>query len=678
VSGPPQDQRQAKQYLSIATTAGNQKLQVSSLRGIERLSVPFAYELELYCNDSALDWQSLIGTAAAISINGTGQASDTRYIHGVFTEFALAGAWPGSNRVHFRATLRPNLALLDMIQDCRIFQNMSVVDIVKQVLSDGGVTEIDMRATKTYTARDYCVQWRETALNFMSRLMEDEGLFYWFEHTASAETLVIADDADGHTACPVVPTVTWTGVENQGFKDDQVHDCGLELRMVPDSVGLNAWNFETPSTGLYALKQGQTAKRTISDWGYTHTQTSAGETRADIRLGAYEAEAKLLQIAGGNRYFCCGRKFTLSGHPQAALNGSWVVTEHRLEASPDGFHCELRAIPATTVFHTPRAAHRPTIASTQTAIVVGPSGSEISSDRYGRVKVQFHWDRVGKSDENSSCWIRVAQGWAGTGWGGLFIPRIGNEVVVSFLDGDPDNPLITGAVYNAQKTVPYTLPDNQTRSTVKSQSSPNGSGKFNEIRFEDKAGSEELYVHAQKDMTLEVLNDNTATITKDDSLTVNGKQTISVKQDRSLTVTDGNETHKVSTGTRSVTVKGDETHTNNGKFTHSVDGDYSLSVAGKMSISVTGGLTVKASDITIESSSGAVTIKAAQGLSLKAGTDLDAEAGVGFTAKGTNVTVQGSAQLNVQGAMANFKADGMAEVSAGGIMTVKGALVQIN
>ena len=303
MSDLPLDQRQAKQYLGITTTAGGQELQVVSLRGAERLSTPFAYELDLIATDSALDWQSLIGSAAAITINGTGLVPNTRYIHGLFAAFGLAGSWPGSKHTHFRATLVPRLTLLDLAQDCQIFQNLTVVAIVQQVLSAAGVTDVVMRVTNTYTARDYCVQWRETSLNFIRRLMEDEGLFFWFEHTATADTMVIADDADGHLISAVVPSVGWSDIEGQEFQDDQVRECGLELRVVPDSVGLNAWNFETPTTVLYSKQQGTTAALTINDWGYTHTDATAGATLAGIRLGAYEVRGETAADRGRQPVF---------------------------------------------------------------------------------------------------------------------------------------------------------------------------------------------------------------------------------------------------------------------------------------------------------------------------------------------------------------------------------------
>ena len=674
----PQDKRQDAQYLAIKTAAGDQKLQIVSISGTERLSTPYAYEIELYTTVDGLSWEDLVGSEATVTINGTGKASDTRHIHGIFSEFALAGSWDGARRTYFRATLVPPLALLDLRQDCRIFQNKSALDIIKQVLSEGGVSALDLRVTGTYQPRDYCVQWRETDLNLVLRLMEDEGIFFWFEHADGVVKMVLADDADGHKDLPIVPAVTFTGVTAKPFEDDQVRDCSLAMRMVPDAVGVDSWSFETPSTALYAKKTGTSSKNTINDWWHLHADKSKGEKLAGIRLGAYEVEKKLLRIRGNNRYFRCGGKFSLSKHPETALNGSWVVMEHRIEATPDDFHCELAAFSATTVFRAARVAHRPTIASTQTAIVTGTSGEEIETDKYGRVKVQFHWDRIGKKDQNSSCWIRVSQGWAGTGWGALFIPRIGSEVVVSFLDGDPDRPLITGCVYNAEKTVPTTLPADKTKSTIKTRTSPNGAGKFNEIRFDDKADNEEIAIQAQKDLTLKVLHDRTATITNDDTLTVDGKQAVKVKGDQSFEVTEGNETHTVKAGTRSVKVKGDETHDNEAKFTHTVDGDYALTVKGKMSIDVTGGLTITAQKITIKSESGEISVESATDLKLKGTKDLNAEGGVNFSAKGTQTKIEGGAQLDIAAPMANFKASGMGEVSAGGILTVKGGIVKIN
>jgi type VI secretion system secreted protein VgrG len=345
---------------------------------------------------------------------------------------------------------------------------------------------------------------------------------------------------------------------------------------------------------------------------------------------------------------------------------------------PSGVRLQYRntfqAFPSSASFRPLRVTPKPRIYGTQTAIVTGKSGEEIWTDQYGRIKVQFHWDQLGQNDENSSCWIRVAQGWAGKNWGAIFLPRIGQEVVVSFLEGDPDRPLVTGAVYNGQQPVPYTLPDEQTKSTVKSNSSKGGNG-FNEIRLEDKAGSEELYLHAQKDMTIDVLNDQTTTITnnrtvtiqeKDDSLTVTkgnravtvsqGNETLTVSQgDRTVAVSQGKETHSVQS-TRDVTVTGNETHTNKADFSQTVSGNYTLKVTGTLTIQATGDLTLK--------TDGALTVQSGTSMTVKSGTDLTASSGTGLSLSGgTTMEIKGSASGTVDG---------------GGMLTVKGGMVKIN
>jgi type VI secretion system secreted protein VgrG len=674
----PQDLRQGSQYLSITTSAGDGALQLSHIRGREAMSETFAYELELYANGAGPACADLIGTDAAVSI----KASDgsIRYIQGVLTEFGIAGAWPDSGRTFFRARLEPKLALLDQSGDCRIFQALPVTDIVTQVLSGAGVTQTKTSLTGSYTARDYCVQWQESNLGFVRRLMEDAGIGFWFTHAASAHTMVLADNANAYAATTGTATLHWRPDAGAGFEDDAVADCALDLRMRPDAIGTNAWRFETPSTPLYAKAQGDSATRTLNGWDGGYASASAGEGLAKLRLAAHAATAKLLRLRGSLRSLACGQKFTLSGHPRAELNGSWAVLACSIDATPESYAAEVLALPAATVFRPLPATPKPRIASAQTAIVTGPSGEEIHTDTYGRVKVQFHWDRSGKTDDTSSCWLRVVQGWAGAGFGANFTPRVGAEVVVGFLDGDPDQPLVIGGVHNAEKTLPYAMPANKTRSTLKSKSSPNGAADAaNELRFEDKTGSEEVYLRAQKDLKLEVLNDVTETITHDRTTTIDNNDTLTVKQARKVTVSEGDATLSIAKGKRTVTVKGDETHTSSSNFTHKVSGDYSLGVGGDMTLSVTGKLTIKGASVEIDSSSGTVTVKAATSLNLNANQNVAVAATAKFSATGTaGVAISSAAQLEVKGAMATFKADAIGEVSAGAMLTVKGAIVKIN
>jgi type VI secretion system secreted protein VgrG len=316
----------------------------------------------------------------------------------------------------------------------------------------------------------------------------------------------------------------------------------------------------------------------------------------------------------------------------------------------------------------------------QTATVVGKSGEEIWTDKYGRVKVQFHWDQQGKKDENSSCWVRVAHGWAGQGWGMIFLPRIGQEVIVSFLEGDPDCPIVTGSVYNADKTVPYALPGEQTKSTIKGSSSKGGVGN-NEIRFEDKKDSEEVYVHAQKDMTIKVENDRKTDVSHDDISTIKNDRTTTIQEgveklvvskgDRVVQVDVGKETHDVK-GERLITVTGNETHTNIADFTQKVTGNYELKVTGNLVIDVTGTISFKSAQSLTNEAGTELSNKAGTSLTNKAGTDLKNDAGMNLTNKAAmNLTNDAGIQLNNKAAAAQT-------VDGGGMLTVKGGLVKIN
>lgn len=689
------DKRQENEYLGITISGSAGTPQLARITGSERISEPFAYHLELYVDQADFDTESLVGLAAAVKISVTDDAD--RSIHGILTEVALTNVQPDIGRVFFSALLRPKLTALDLAADCKIYQNKSVTDIIDAVLADAGITDVTKRLSGTYTARNYCVQWRESTLNFIRRLMEDEGIFFFFEHSDSAHTLILGDDADAHQDSPTVAALTWSQDLPEGQMDnDRVHSVSLEKRQITNAVGMRSYHFETPSTDLTVASEGEAATPKKSDWSWTHTTTAAGERLAGIRLGAHEAGQRLLRISGTNRSIACGHKFALSLHPVDAANGDWAVLETMIEATAEQFSISALSFPAATIFRTPITAFRPFIPSTQTAKVVGPAGEEIHTDEYGRVKVKFPWDKVGKEDEKASCWIRVSQGWAGSGWGFVFIPRIGMEVVVSFIDGDPDHPLITGCVYNGENSVPYTLPDEKTKSTIKTRAA-NTDGKFNEIRFEDKADAEEIYMFAQKDHNVTVENDETwtvkhdrtATITNDDTLTVNHDQTQTVKNDRTRTVTEGNEKVTITAGTRIVKVGGNETHTNDADFTQTVAGNHKLSVTGNLTIEVTGSLSITAKDIkmTAGSAGSGITLDSGAVMALKSMQAMTLEATATLGMKGTagaklespaKIDIETAGMLNAKGSMANFKADGLGEVSAGGILTVKGALVKIN
>jgi len=524
---------------------------------------------------------------------------------------------------------------------------MTAPDIIKKVFSDAGFTGFTDSLTATYASREYCVQYMETSFAFVSRLMEEEGIFYFFTHDSSSHKLVLADDTSAYLPCPGLTTATmkkeaWNG-------EDIVTSCTLEQQVVVGQYKADDYNFLTPSTDLTATASGSDTSRSVYEYPGIYTTTSDGESRTSLRLSALEVPAKVVRGTGYCWAFRPGYKFTLAGHSRDDANTEYVLewVSHRADENTL-YANSFEAASSSMVFRPPRVTPRPLIHGSQTATVVGKSGEEIWTDQYGRIVVQFHWDQIGQNDEKSSCWIRVAQGWAGKQWGSIFIPRIGQEVVVSFLEGNPDRPMVTGCVYNATQTVPYTLPDEQTKSTTKTNSSKGGGG-FNEFRFEDKAGSEEIFIQAQKDMNVTVLNDQTITITNNRTVTVQEKDeslTVS-KGNRTVAVSTGNETHEVK-GTRSVTVTGNVTHTDKADFSRTVSGNYALKVSGNLTIDV----------------SGSITIKAGTSMTSQAGTSLENTAGTSMT---------NQAQISI-----TSKAGASQTVDGGGMLTLKAGVVKIN
>ena len=420
------------------------------------------------------------------------------------------------------------------------------------------------------------------------------------------------------------------------------------------------------------------------------------------RIEALEVPGKILSGEGYCRAFIAGYKFDLTGYDRSDVNTTYTLRRLTIQANQKRYTNRFEAFPATVPFRPPRVVPKPKIYGSQTAIVVGKSGEEIWPDEYGRVKVQFHWDQVGEMDENSSCWIRVAQVWAGKTWGTLFTPRMGTEVIVSFLDGDPDRPIIIGTVYNATQTVPYPLPDDKNKSTIKTYSTKEGKAG-NEIRFDDTKDAEELYFHAQKDHTIKVENDRkkdvlgleTITVTKDRTTTISeGNESLTVtKGDRTITVSEGAETHSVK-DKRDLTVTGAETHTSEDKFTHKVTKNYELKVSGDLTITVDGAITISSGkDVSMEASMAfsskagtELTNEAGTTLTNDAGTDLTNKAGMNLTNKagmdltnkgGMNLTNEASMALTNKGLTVETKGSASGTVDGGGMLSLKGGLVKI-
>ncbi|MBK8174247.1 MAG: type VI secretion system tip protein VgrG [Rhodospirillales bacterium] len=652
---PEDSPTRAHSSLQVTTPLGTDALLLQGLDGEEHLSAPFTFLLNLSAKDADFDLSTLVGAPSSVKlIDGDG---NERFLHGIVTRANRSG-------IVCSAELRPWLWLLTLSSGCRIFQNMSLPDIVCQVFTDHGFTDYSQSLTTTYPSVDYCVQYRETAFDFVSRLMEEAGIAYFFQHSADAHRLVLVDDPSGHPACPNITALPFKPL---GSAPGWLGDARIESLSVERNVGVTAYqaddySFETPSTDL-KVSTGE-GTRQVYEYPGLFLARDAGEQAANRRMQAFEAGITLVSGTSPVRALSAGCTFTISEHPSETLNSTYLLRTVRHTARQNEYTNSFVAQAADVVFRPPRRTPRPVIAGSQTAVVTGSQGQEIWTDQYGRIKVQFHWDQVGQKDENSSCWVRISQNWAGASWGAFTLPRIGQEVVVSFLDGDPDRPLVTGCVYNGDNPVPYTLPDEQTKTTLKSNSSAGGGGS-NELRFEDKAGSEEIFVHAQKDLMLTVENDRIQTINHDDTATIKNDRAVTIsegsesltvsKGDRTIAVETGKETHTVKS-TRALTVTGAETHTNDADFTHKVTGNFTLEVDGS--------ITIKAGSSILLDAGGSLTMKSGTNLTATGGTSTTVTAGTGLTlTAGTTAQLTGSASGTIDG---------------GGMLELKGGLVKIN
>jgi type VI secretion system secreted protein VgrG len=633
----PSDNR----VFAVYSPLGADALLVRQMHGQERLGRLFEYRVEVLSEDIEIDFNDLLGENLTVRLTCPQQEQD-RYFNG----FVSGCRELSSQQVRYgryELTLRPWLWLLTRTADCRIFQDQSVPQMVKSIFSERGFSDFEDHLSGDYSERGYCVQYRETDFDFISRLLEEEGIYYFFKHENGKHILVLADAVAGHESLGKIPY--YPEGDHQEREVENIYDWSVSAQLQPGKVVLDDFDFEVPTKALLSTapikREHAQADYEIFDYPGEYTETDDGDHYSRVRIEELQARHQTGQGIGNDRTLSTGYLFTLDKLDRKDQNREYLITgahytlvSNEYESSALGidaptYTCEFSVLDAQQPFRPERLTPRPLIRGPQTAIVVGPSGEEIYTDEHGRVKCQFHWDRYSQADETSSCWIRVSHGWAGKNWGMIALPRIGQEVIVEFLEGNPDQPIITGRVYNGDNQPPYDLPDEKTKSTIKSLSSKGGGG-FNEIRFEDKKDDEQIFIHAQKDQDIRVLNDHKEWIGNDRHLIV--------KNDRFERIE--NNTHLIVDNDHYEAVKGDKHQKVTGDHNGKVDGSRSLNVG--------------------------------QDIQIKAGSNYALEAGIDVHIKaGTNLIIEDGAQLTLK-VGGNFITIGPAGIF------IKGSLVMIN
>lgn len=631
---------------------GEDRLILDTMRYEEMLGQPFTCVVAAMSQDHSIDADKLLGTS--LTVISEPKKGKKRFINGIVTELSYAGVADGYSR--YRIVTRPWLWLLKHTTDCRIFQEKSVTEIFTDVCKEThSFSDYRISTQKTLTKRDYCVQYRESDFDFISRLLQEEGIYYFIEHEEDKHQVVLVDSGSSHRPTEDNPKIPFRLPGDAPNDMEFIFQWTTSSQLKTTEVATRSFDFEKPladsSASAKVSRKHKQAKFEKYDYPGGVAVRDDAEQLVKSRMQHEQSDAHEYLGACNKLELTVGRHFQMLDHPRKDQNKvDYLVKNIILEvvaAEVDifsdrqpSFEASFTAIPLKQPFSPALTTPRPRVSGPQSAFVVGAKGKEIWTDKYGRVKVQFHWDREGKKDENSSCWVRVSQTWAGNGWGSMHIPRVGQEVLVDFLDGDPDCPIITGRVYNADHETPYTLPDNQTQSGIKSRSTEKGKpANFNELRFEDKFESEEIYLHAERDFNQVVENDYSLKVGLDKKS--DGDQNIEIHHNRNITVNTGDETITVQQGNRETTVdQGDET------------------------------ITIKQGDRTVKASAGKQTFRAGQSIELIVGGSSIKIESAKVTIKSPEIVLQASGTLKAESPMTT--------VSGSGMLTLKGGLVKIN
>jgi type VI secretion system secreted protein VgrG len=633
---------QENRLISIDTPFPRDELLLTSFAGSEYLSGLFEFNVTVLSANPAIDLRKLVGEPVTLTIHN----EQSRTFNGYVNQFSFGEICADSLR-EYHLTVVPWLWFLSKTHNQRIFQNKSVKEIVTQIFADLGFNDYKFNIKGGDTPREYCIQYGESDLNFVSRLLEEEGITYYFLQEGDKHTMIILDKVAVFEFC-LEKEVAYTKGNQPGA---QITRWEHEYRFGKGKWTLNDYNFKEPSRPL--LVDSPTSGKFSSNSKFEHYEypglydLSAGAQIVKLRADAQDAPRDVINAESDCSSFYAGGKFNLTGHESKGENAGYLITNVRHRAYDNGYYTgndqdsgyqnAFTCIPENVHFRPPLVHYKPVMRGPQSAMVTGPAGEEIHVDEFGRIKVQFIWDREGKHDENSSCYLRVVQSWAGNKWGASFIPRIGHEVIVDFLDGDPDRPLVTGSVYNGANKPPYGA---KTQSGIKTRSTKSGTPEnCNELRFDDLKGSEQIFIHAEKNMDTEVENDETHWVGADRTKTIDHDENSTIGNDRNKSV-GNNQTESIG---KNKTIDVGENHQESiGKnMTIIVAGDLKESVDGQYTENVTKeyGLTAKA-----------ITLTADTEIILKTGSaKIIMKSNGDITLSGANINVKGSGNVVIKG-----------------------------
>ncbi len=645
--------------------------------------------VEFLSNDRALKLETVVGYDMQVLIET--QDKRLRRFPGTCVSAEYLGLYQGFG--HFTAQLRPWLWMLTRNRDNRIFQDRSTPEIISDILADNGFSSnLKSRLSNAYPKREYCVQYGESDFDFLGRLMEEEGIYYYFVADDARQIMVLADGLGGHDPIEGGSKVAFQFREaNYRRDDDHVFEWAAIEYVTSGKVSMTDYNFETPTAALRARKSRPSGKHQHRDqeiYRYPghYRDLGRGTDLAGVRMEAEAARHRRWSGAGNLRTLAVGATFTLDGHPRVDDDSQFLVTEatHYLQvetdyedadttemtilgnrlafdaSNRDAYRCVFGVMSRDTQFRAPQTTPWPAIPGMQTAVVTGPPGKEIHTDKHGRIKVQFHWDRKGEGNDNSSCWVRTVMPWSGRGWGMVALPRVGQEVVIQFEEGDPDRPVCTGMLYNAATMPPFTLPDNMTQSGIRTNSSEGGGG-FHELMFEDKKDEELVRFQSEKDFQQIVKN--------------NAEISIGVEKQDGGDLTQTIHRHKtetLKTGNMSFTVEaGDESRSISGKQAEDVGGNRETEIGGSDSLEIGAGR-----DTSVATSD---RLETGTGITHKAGTTIDLEAAAKITLKVGGSTIELTpAGVTIKAPMIQIDGSGMTEVKGGGALILKGGMTLIN